>query len=171
MVQSARFLLGRFRLDVWWYGVPLLLRGALSAPPCNSAFPPRSMVKWVGGATDQGPLLALPVVFFPDTPALQVLCCQCILISYVSLQLLSWPWKAPILNIVDFTTCFLLAVLVMVTGFYVPAVTGDTLQTMQAFSVLILAAIFGVVALMMFLALMALFFRAAIGSQQDSATL
>ena len=30
MVQSARFLLGRFRLDVWWYGVPLLLRGLSS---------------------------------------------------------------------------------------------------------------------------------------------
>ena len=71
----------------------------------------------VAAATDQGPLLALPVVFFPDTPALQVFCCQCILISYVALQLLSWPWKAPILNIVDFATCFLLAVLVMVTGF------------------------------------------------------
>ena len=27
MIQSVRFLLGRFRLDVWWYGVPLLLRG------------------------------------------------------------------------------------------------------------------------------------------------
>ena len=30
IVQSLRFLLGRFRLDVWWYGVPLLLRGPLS---------------------------------------------------------------------------------------------------------------------------------------------
>ena len=30
LVQSLRFLLGRFRLDVWWYGVPLLLRGPLS---------------------------------------------------------------------------------------------------------------------------------------------
>ncbi|CAK9108640.1 Bifunctional lysine-specific demethylase and histidyl-hydroxylase NO66 [Durusdinium trenchii] len=30
MVQSSRFLLGRFRLDVWWYGVPLLLRGSLA---------------------------------------------------------------------------------------------------------------------------------------------
>ena len=41
------------------------------------------------------------------------------------------------------------------------------MQTMQTFSALILAGIFGVVALMMFLALMALFYRAAIGSQQD----
>ena len=117
--------------------------------------------------TLQGPLLALPVVFFPDTPALQVLCCQTILISYVSLQLLSWPWKAPILNIVDFTTCFLLAVLVMITGFYLPAVTGATLQTIQTCSLFVLAAIFGVVALMMFLTLMALLYRSAIGSQKE----
>ena len=120
-------------------------------------------------ATGQGPLLALPVVFFPDTPALQVLCCQTILICYVSIQLLSWPWKAPILNIVDFITCVLLAILVMITGFYVPAVTGATLQTMQTFSILILSGIFGVVVLMMSLALLALFYRSAIGSQQERA--
>ena len=113
--------------------------------------------------------MALPVVFFPDTPALQVLCCQTILICYVSIQLLSWPWKAPILNIVDFITCVLLAILVMITGFYVPAVTGATLQTMQTFSILILSGIFGVVALMMSLAVMALFYRSAIGSRQERA--
>ena len=70
---------------------------------------------------------------------------------------------------VDFITCFLLAVLVTITGFYLPAVTGATLQTMQTCSVFVLAAIFGVVALMMFLTLMALLYRAAMGSQQERA--
>ena len=54
-------------------------------------------------------------------------------------------------------------------GSYVPAVTGATLQTMQTVSILILSGIFGVVVLMMSLAVMALFYRAAIGSQQERA--
>ena len=54
MIQSARFLLGRFRLDVWWYGVPLLLRGALELYCLLTS----------ASHLHQGPLLALPVVFF-----------------------------------------------------------------------------------------------------------
>ena len=57
----------------------------------------------------------------------------------------------------------------MITGFYLPAVTGETLQTIQTCSVFVLAGIFGVVALMMFLTLMALLYRAAMGSQQERA--
>ena len=29
LIQSSKFLLGRFRLDVWWWELPLLLRGDL----------------------------------------------------------------------------------------------------------------------------------------------
>lgn len=140
MVQSSRFLLGRFRLDVWWYGVPLLLRG---------------------------PLLAMSAVIFPDSAAIQILCCQIILIFYICLQVYSWPWKAPILNIVDFVTCLSLAILVVLTGLYVPEVTGDTLRAVQVCSMILLGIIFGVVGLMILLAIVALFHRAAIGSQQE----
>ena len=81
--------------------------------------------------SDPGPLLALTVVIAPDTPAFQVLFCQIILLCYMSLQLYHWPWKAPILNVVDFLTCFLITILVVVTAFYIPAVTGDLQQTFQ----------------------------------------
>eukprot|EP00434_Breviolum_minutum_P002792 symbB.v1.2.002453.t1/scaffold99.1/size346285/9 len=142
LVQSSKFLLGRFRLDVWWYGVPLLVRG---------------------------PLLAMTVVIAPDTPALQVLFCQIILLSYMSLQLYHWPWKAPILNVVDFLSCFLITISVVVSGFYIPAVTGDLQSTFATLSTIVIGLLFAVVGLMVVLAVLALFYRAAIGSQKELA--
>jgi len=142
LVQSSKFLLGRFRLDVWWWGLPLLLRG---------------------------PLLAMTVVLAPDTPALQVVGCQTILMVFMAAQVYNWPWKAPILNVVDFVVCFLLSLLVVITGFYVPAVTGEVLDTFQALSMAILVCLMGVVALMILCAVLALFYRAAIGSQNELA--
>ena len=142
----------------------------------------------------------MSAVIFPDSAAIQIFCCQIILIFYICLQVgsrfkicrlvfawcafcvslarvflqqvalnqvYSWPWKAPILNIVDFVTCLSLAVLVVLTGLYVPEVTGDTLRAVQICSMILLGIIFGVVGLMILLAIAALFHRAAIGSQQD----
>ena len=117
----------------------------------------------------QGPLLAMTVVLAPDTPALQVVGCQTILMVFMAAQVYNWPWKAPILNVVDFVVCFLLSLLVVITGFYVPAVTGEVLDTFQALSMAILVCLLGVVALMILCAVLALFYRAAIGSQNELA--
>ena len=46
LVAGVRFLVFRFRLDSWWFGVPLLVRG---------------------------PLLSLPVVLATDYPPIQVI--------------------------------------------------------------------------------------------------
>ena len=46
LVAGIRFLVFRFRLDSWWFGVPLLVRG---------------------------PLLSLPVVLATDYPPIQVI--------------------------------------------------------------------------------------------------
>lgn len=140
MVQSSRFLLGRFRLDVWWYGVPLLLRG---------------------------PLLAMTVVLAPDAPALQCLGCQIILMTFMVVQIYNWPWKAPILNVVDMVVCFLLAILVVVAGFFAPPAAGDVLEILNGFSLAVLACLVGVVGIMILCALLALVYRQAIGSQNE----
>ena len=140
MVQSSRFLLGRFRLDVWWFGVPLLLRG---------------------------PLLAMTVVLAPDAPALQCLGCQIILMTFLVVQVYNWPWKAPILNVVDMVVCFLLAIMVVVGGFFAPTAQGDVLEILNGFSIAVLACLVGVVGLMIACAVLALFYRQAIGSQND----
>lgn len=130
----------RFRLDVWWYGVPLLLRG---------------------------PLLAMTVVVAPDYPAVQCLGCQIILMTFMAVQIYNWPWKAPILNVVDMMVCFLLVILVAVAGFYVPAVTDGLKTFFELFNILALSGLLGLVGVMIIACVLALFYRAAIGSQSE----
>eukprot|EP00435_Cladocopium_sp_Y103_P054212 s328_g17.t1 len=55
-VAAFRFLIFRFRLDSWWFGVPLLLRG---------------------------PLISLPVVLATDYPSIQVVSIAMILTSFM----------------------------------------------------------------------------------------
>jgi len=142
LIQSSKFLLGRFRLDVWWWELPLLLRG---------------------------PLLAMTVVLAPDAPALQVAGCQTILIVFSAAQAYHWPWKAPILNVVDFIVCFLLSIFVLTASFYVPAVTGPVFETFQALSLAILVCLIGVVLVLMLCAIFALLYRVASGSEMELA--
>ena len=58
-VAAVRFLIFRFRLDAWWFGVPLLLRG---------------------------PLISLPVVLATDHPSIQVVSIAMILTSFMVLR-------------------------------------------------------------------------------------
>ncbi|CAL1166478.1 unnamed protein product [Cladocopium goreaui] len=73
-VRAFRFLVFRFRLDSWWFGVPLLTRG---------------------------PLIALPIVLATDYPAVQTVWLTFILLCFLACQALAWPWKVPLLNALD----------------------------------------------------------------------
>ena len=86
------------------------------------------------------------MVLAPDYPAVQCLGCQIILMTFMAVQIYNWPWKAPILNVVDMVICFLLAILVVVAGFYVPAASGGLLTFFEIFSMVVFALLFGVVA-------------------------
>ena len=66
--------------------------------------------------------------------------------TFMAVQIYNWPWKAPILNVVDMVMCFLLAILVVVAGFYVPAASGALLTFFEIFSIVVFALLFGVVA-------------------------
>ena len=66
-VRCFRFLVFRFRLDSWWFGVPLLCRG---------------------------PLISLPIVLFTDYQAIQSILVTSILCAFLVIQGLAWPWKA-----------------------------------------------------------------------------
>eukprot|EP00435_Cladocopium_sp_Y103_P041970 s1196_g11.t1 len=73
-VQSFNFLTYRFRLDKWWFGIPLLLRG---------------------------PLISLVVTCATNFPAAQVCLNSLILTIYIVIQAMARPWKAPLLNWVE----------------------------------------------------------------------
>ena len=117
----------------------------------------------------EGPVLAMTVVLAPDAPALQVAGCQTILIVFSAAQAYNWPWKAPILNVVDFIVCFLLSIFVLITGFYVPAVKGPMFETFQALSLAILICLIGVVVVLILCAIFALLYRVTSGSKMELA--
>ena len=65
--------------------------------------------------------------------------------TFMVVQIYNWPWKAPILNVVDMVVCFLLAILVVVAGFFAPPATGDVLEILNGFSMAVLVCLVGVV--------------------------
>ena len=73
-LAAIRFLIFRFRPNVWWFGLVLLARG---------------------------PLLSLPGVVATNMPSLRLTLMLGILLVSGGLQLWFLPWKAPILNLVD----------------------------------------------------------------------
>lgn len=75
-LAAIRFLIFRFRPNVWWFGLILLARG---------------------------PLLSLPGVIATNMPSLRLTLMLGILLASGGLQLWFLPWKAPILNLVDAT--------------------------------------------------------------------
>ena len=79
------------------------------------------------------------MVVAPDYPAVQCLACQIILMTFMAVQIYNWPWKAPILNVVDMVVCFLLVILVAVAGFYVPAVTDGLKTFFEVFNIVALS--------------------------------
>jgi len=90
-VGSFIFLINRFRSDRWWFGVPLLMRG---------------------------PLLSLPVVWAADFPEAQVCIASMVLAGFLFIQVISWPWKVPLLNLLDAWGIMWLIVLLMMTPTY-----------------------------------------------------
>ena len=70
-VQKFRFLTAKFRLDAWFFGIIIPLRGL-----CFS----------------------LVIVFTTDLPPAQVAFGSMILLIYAGLQARCWPWKAEAIN-------------------------------------------------------------------------
>ncbi|CAE7564923.1 unnamed protein product [Symbiodinium sp. CCMP2592] len=85
-VKSFRFLVFRFRLDCWWFGVPLLLRGSL---------------------------MSLPMAVATNYPAVQVLMWTLVLLIFLVVAVWVQPWKVPLLNVFD---CVMHVCIVMVVA-------------------------------------------------------
>jgi len=71
---STRFLFFRFRVDAWYWGVFLLLRSVL---------------------------IALTPTLFPDEPHAQLIVFCGIFTFFIAMHMRLWPWKVPILNVVE----------------------------------------------------------------------
>ncbi|CAE7457406.1 unnamed protein product [Symbiodinium natans] len=115
-VSAFRFLLARFRLDGWWYGVPLLVRGSL---------------------------LNLPVVLATDYPPVQIVSMSVILVVFMIVQTTFWPWKPPLINALDcwISACVILLVVSAAMG--LPELSDDMLSFRDIFTMLVIVLLFG----------------------------
>eukprot|EP00434_Breviolum_minutum_P041990 symbB.v1.2.037360.t1/scaffold5277.1/size39203/2 len=143
-VRAFRFLVFRFRLDSWWFGVPLLTRG---------------------------PLIALPIVLATDYPAIQSVWVTFILLCFLACQALAWPWKVPLLNALDCWMSYCIMILVAGSALYLEPINkvGIVAEFVDNFTTGIMVVIFGSIASMVLMALCALTHRAAMGGSSEFA--
>eukprot|EP00438_Fugacium_kawagutii_P020373 Skav210758 [mRNA] locus=scaffold1132:52364:53404:- [translate_table: standard] len=85
-VEAFAFLISKFKLETWWYGLPVLLRG---------------------------PLLSLCPVVATDFPPNQAALVATVLLAFLLLHMRFLPWKMPLVNLAD--GCIQSLVLLMVT--------------------------------------------------------
>ncbi|CAK9043402.1 unnamed protein product [Durusdinium trenchii] len=85
LVRAFLFLISKFRLDVWWFGLLLLIRG-------------------LG--------FSLAIVLAMDSPQLQVAVASIIMSVYLFFLTFARPWKAPLINVADIALCNILILLV-----------------------------------------------------------
>eukprot|EP00913_Durusdinium_trenchii_P011033 g10357.t1 len=95
-VQSFTFLTGKFRLDTWWFGMLLLLRGFA---------------------------LSITVVLGTDRPQVQIALASLVMLLYLCALVRVWPWKARVLNVAD--TALSAGMLLLVRQASAATLTGD----------------------------------------------
>jgi len=136
----VRFLVFRFRLDSWWFGVPLLVRG---------------------------PLINLPVVLATDFPPIQVVCIAMILTTMMVLQMLAWPWKVPMLNLTDCIVSFCIVLLVTTSTLYLNVIDETMYAFASYITTATLSGIGVAILIMVCMTVAALFHRAAMGGKKE----
>eukprot|EP00434_Breviolum_minutum_P023131 symbB.v1.2.020406.t1/scaffold1660.1/size117119/4 len=140
LVAAVRFLVFRFRLDSWWFGVPLLVRG---------------------------PLINLPVVLATDFPPIQVVCIAMVLTTMMVLQMLSWPWKVPMLNLTDCTVGFCIVLLVTTSTLYLNVIDETMYEFASIVTTAMLTGIAVAICIMVCMTVAALFHRVAMGGKKE----
>jgi len=91
-----RFLLYRFRPDVWWWGLVFILRQTV---------------------------LGFAPMVQPDDPSVQIIYCVTTLVFYVAVQCWFCPWKTQELNFLDAVSCVFLCILMVTVGSFMQAST------------------------------------------------
>ena len=140
LVASVRFLVFRFRLDSWWFGVPLLVRG---------------------------PLLSLPVVLATDYPPVQIMTITGVMAVFLVMLMLAWPWKVPMLNLTDCVVTFCITLLVTTSSLFLPPVEGPMKAFAHGISTAMLSGIGVAMGIMCCMTVSALIYRGAMGGKKE----
>jgi len=143
-LAATRFLLFRFRSDCWWYGTFMMPRGLL---------------------------LSLAIVAAGDSPYVQMLIIVSVMLIYMVVQLMTWPWKLPALNAFDATISFCLILMMAILGAFAPELSEGTMQQLTNAVIGIVIFLNGVVFLMLCVTLSALIRLNVMGGSQESVLL
>jgi hypothetical protein len=145
-LQAVRFLLFRFRPDVWWWGLVLMLRAMM---------------------------MSLAPVVATDNSRIQMLIIMITLATVLSLQVYFWPWKVPALNLVDaIISVSLMLIIAIVSTFIIQEDVDDFQATSQAGFTVLLLTLVGLLycscGILVLMAVSSLFFRGQMGTVHDS---
>ncbi|CAK9000598.1 Uncharacterized protein SCF082_LOCUS6566, partial [Durusdinium trenchii] len=139
-LASIRFLVFRFRPDVWYFGLVLLARG---------------------------PLLSLPGVIATNMPSLQLTLMHMILLGSFGLQVWFLPWKSPILNLVDGLSVSLLVMLLAHSLGYADSSGEEAERVLWTFGTVVSSLMVAILGGMVLLGLCALIYRSSLGSSKE----
>ncbi|CAE7233751.1 unnamed protein product [Symbiodinium natans] len=139
-VKAFRFLLFRFRLDSWWFGVPLLTRG---------------------------PLLSLPIALATDYPPIQVMSMAFVFLVFLVLECRAWPWKVPLLNLLDTFLCMVMTMLVGSSSLHLGPIEGNMKDFANVLASILMALLALALAVLLMMTMAALVYRAALGGQHE----
>ncbi|CAE7446242.1 gbb-2, partial [Symbiodinium natans] len=143
-LQAVRFLIARFRVDFWWYGTALLPRGLA---------------------------LSLSIVLAADYPFVQMVLIVSILQVYLVVQLITWPWKLPALNLFDAVVSVCLVKMMVCMCAFTPDLPQSMLDILTSLSIGIMVALQVVVLCMVCVTVASMFYRHALGSAKESVIL
>lgn len=143
-LAATRFLLFRFRTDCWWYGTFMMPRGLC---------------------------LSLAIVAAGDSPYVQMLIIVSVMLIYVFVQLVTWPWKLPALNAFDATISFCLILMMAILGAFAPELDEGTMASLTSAVISIVLFLNVVVFLMLCVTFSALFRLNVMGGSQESVLL
>ena len=139
-VQAFRFLLGRFRLDSWWFGVALLARG---------------------------PLMSLPIALATDYPPIQIMAVMLIFLLFLVMETRAWPWKVPLLNVLGSFTGLCITILVASNALHIGTVEGAMKQFADVLGTATMGLLGTVICLLLVMTSSALVYQAALGGQNE----
>jgi len=143
MMQSMRFLFFRFRVDCWWWGCVLMLKSLL---------------------------VSLAPVILADDGRAQMLFVLTVILGAMILQIFFWPWKVPLLNILDAViSCALLLIVVGVNALQsdATAAADDGASAIEVFIIAMVVTLYGSCFLMLLMSIVATFYRGSMGGVND----
>jgi hypothetical protein len=110
LFRTTTFLFSRWRLDVYWYGIVALLRSIF--------------------------FMILPLIDSAK-PRTQIFLTTSMLIVTTAVQVRFWPWRLPLLNVMDAASSLLLAFIALTGSSFIEKISGESADELSTILVIL----------------------------------